>query len=313
MCYVTLAPLTPIKHWMVRSCDFPRFQFVFLGLILLIIQYVLLDFSNLTSILLISINFSCIIYHLWRIYPYTLLGKSTVKSNQIAYQETTLSILNVNVLMSNNNAEKLIDIINKANPDIIAMFETNRWWENALKQLEKNYRYTIKVPLDNRYGMHLYSNFKLIDSSVKYLVDKNIPSIHCHVELPSKAQVEMHFMHPAPPSPTESPTSISRDVELLILAQSLENKFNPIIVSGDLNDVAWSRTHDRFLRKSGLLDPRVGRGLLSTFHAKYPFVRWPLDHIFHSHHFSVISLERLEKFGSDHFPLLTKLHLDKID
>ena len=47
--------------------------------------------------------------------------------------------------------------------------------------------------------------------------------------------------------------------------------------------------------------------MFNTFHASYPFLRWPLDHLFHSKHFKLVEMRRLPSIGSDHFPLLTHL------
>jgi endonuclease/exonuclease/phosphatase (EEP) superfamily protein YafD len=205
----------------------------------------------------------------------------------------------------------LLRIIRQANPDFLITVETDLWWQRQLDALEKDYPHTIKCPLENLYGMHVYSRFPLVDAAIQYLVEPDIPSMHASIALPCGRHVKVHCMHPKPPSPTENPGSGERDAELIAVAGSVAESEGdvPVIVAGDLNDVAWSETTRLFRKISGLLDPRVGRGMYNTFHASYPFLRWPLDHLFHSDHFGVISLRRLPAFGSDHFPILVELAL----
>ena len=116
-------------------------------------------------------------------------------------------------------------------------------------------------------------------------------------------------MAESPEPPVPSADSAGRDAELLQVATVVVEESLPSIVSGDLNDVAWSHTTRLFQRVSRLLDPRVGRGFYNTFDARYRFVRWPLDHLFHDARFALVDMQRLPAGGSDHFPMLFRLAL----
>ena len=213
------------------------------------------------------------------------------------------------MLGTNRHADSLLALVKAHQPDILVTLESNMWWQAQLAVLETEYRYTIQCPLENLYGMHVYSRLPLSDTHISYLVEEEVPSIHCLVTLEGGMQVRAHFLHPAPPSPTENDESAPRDAELLAVAKRVADSELPVIVAGDLNDVAWSPTTRLFRKISGLLDPRIGRGMFNTFNAHYAFIRWPLDHLFHSAHFKVISIQRLTLKGSDHFSLLTSLSL----
>jgi len=287
--------------------DFPRLQIVIFSIGLLITVFLVLDVKLPLTILLIAAVTSCLGWQLWWVLPYTKLWPTEVSSSNKEEPDKNLTIITSNVLTPNRNSQALINLVKEYNPDVLVTLESDLWWQNELEVLESEMPFTVKCPLDNLYGMHLYSKLKLYDEEISFLVEEDIPSIHVSLELRTGERVRAHFIHPAPPSPTENTESAERDAELIIVARSVANSTQPILVTGDLNDVAWSSTTRLFRKISGLLDPRIGRGMFNTFHVKYPLLRWPLDHIFHSDHFTLLSIKRLPSIGSDHFPLYTSL------
>lgn len=304
---LTVLPLFSHPHWLIRGLDFPRLQIGAIALVLLMAELALLDLNKPTSWLLITGSTLALAGQLWWIIPYTVIWPREVKRAKAAEPSHTISILTANVLTPNRNAEALITLVRQHQPDVLVTLESDQWWQDQLATLEAEMPYSIKCALDNLYGMHVFSRLPLLESECRYLVEDQVPSMHTLVELRSGDRVRVHFLHPAPPSPTENPESGERDAELVIVGRSVSDTREPVIVAGDLNDVAWSPTTRLFRKVSGLLDPRVGRGLYSTFHADYRLLRWPLDHLFHSRHFTLVSLDRLTSIGSDHFPFLTHL------
>ena len=200
--------------------------------------------------------------------------------------------------------------IEREEPDIVIALETDAWWEKQLNCLQATYPHTLQCALDNLYGMHLYSRLPLKNPQLEYLVQEGVPSMHALLQLPCGRHVLLHALHPAPPFPGENDEAQPRDIEILVVARSLEKHAGkPVIVAGDMNDVPWSRTLRGFLATSGLGDPRRGRGLYNTYHASHRLMRWPLDHVFVSRHFAVERVARSHPIGSDHFAYFTRLRL----
>jgi len=311
--FITLAPSLPSKHWLVRVWEFPRLQILALMLVVLISQGLFNNASLFSAqaphiiLLYLGLTVSAIYQAIW-IYPYTRFHSKEVKRITNGAPQHRISILSSNVFMPNQHYDKLLSHIHNKSPDFVVTLESNKRWENALSSLSTAYPHQKHCPLENLYGMHVYSKYPFKHAELRFLVEDDVPSMQVTIEKEGQ-DVALYFLHPKPPSPTENETAKPRDVELTLVGQEIAKKSGPIIVAGDLNDVAWSPTTRAFKKISGMLDPRIGRSFFNTFHAHYPLVKWPLDHVFHSEHFMLESIEKLPDIGSDHYPLLTRLWL----
>ncbi|MBF4519645.1 endonuclease/exonuclease/phosphatase family protein [Acinetobacter towneri] len=306
--------LIPRDEWWIRGADFPRLQILALGIIAFILLLVWehpWDMSR--QVILIGV-IAALAYQLKMVLPYTLLWKKQVKQvrPEQLNPEKQISLIVSNVLTPNQKHHLLIEQIQQLKPDLVLTLESDQIWQQALTEIEVDYPYRVAVPLDNLYGMHLYSRLPIKDTEIKFILSDEIPSIHTTVFLPSGQPVQLYCLHPKPPSPTEAKDSTLRDAELLIVGDQIKDLDESCIVMGDLNDVAWSRTTRLFQRISGLLDPRVGRHYINTFHADYPLLRWSLDHVFHSTDFALVKMKRLAHIGSDHFPVYVVLQTGRI-
>ncbi len=300
---VTLFSLTRAKTWWVRIWDFPRLQLALLAIGALVLWMLGAQWLAWPQVAFSLALLAVLIYQGALVWRYTPLAPREVQDSTSTDRTQQLSLVVSNVLQTNRNSDLLLAAVREADPDVVLCAEVDEWWQARLDALCTSHPHVIRCPLPNTYGMLLYSRLELRDKAVDFLVKPDTPSMQAKVILRNGRRVWLNCVHPPPPVPGESAESTERDSELLRVGRRVSEATGPVIVCGDLNDVAWSHTTRLFQKISGLLEPRKGRGFYSTFHARYPGFRAPLDHVFHSDHFRLIRMRRLAYIGSDHFPM----------
>ncbi len=308
---ITLLPFVKKEYWVFRVCEYPRIQKLVLNSITIGLLFFFWDKDDSVIQIFLGLMLLNAGYLLYLILPFTPFSKKQALDIKKEIPENGIKLMISNVLQDNTNYQGCLNEIERVQPNLLLLLEINETWEKEIEILTEKFPFQVKVPLENKYGMVLYSEFELQNTHVHYMVEDNIPSIHTEVILPSGQAFQLFAVHPTPPVPNENPTSKERDKELLLIADLAKECTLPVIVIGDLNDVAWSYTTSLFLKMSGLLDPRKGRGFFNTFHAHYPFLRFPLDHAFISVDWKLKQIVRLNNFNSDHFPIFISLQYEK--
>lgn len=298
----TLLPFIAADYWWIRIFDYPHTQLTILTMVALVTYFIKFDIKNREDYIFVIVLGACFTYQLLKIYPYIPHGNYELMDATNDSEGLDIKFYIANVLQDNENPEILKQEIRSKNADVLLFMETNTRWMNDLKPAVTGYPHRVEVPLDNTYGMLLYSKLPLKNPEVKYLVDDSIPSIHTILQLPDGNEIQFFGLHPTPPMPQHNPSSTDRDAEMMLIAKSAKNHSLPVIAAGDFNDVAWSQSTKLFKDMSGLLDPRIGRGFYNTFNARSYIMRWPLDHFFASDEFRLVDIGLGKDIESDHFP-----------
>lgn len=306
----TLTPFIAADYWWIRIFDFPHTQLTILTLVALAVYFYRFDIKSKQDYIFVSVLAACFIFQVSKIVPYLPHKNFEIKDAAVDVQSSKLKFYIANVLQDNENPEKLKQEIKDKDADVLLFMETDSRWMRDIRPSVTDYPHRMEVPLDNTYGMLLYSKVPFKDPAVKYLVDDSIPSMETILKLPSGEEVQLYCIHPTPPMPQHNPSSSDRDAEMMLIAKKANSSNLPVIVAGDFNDVAWSQSTQLFKNVSGLLDPRVGRGFYNTFNAKNFLMRWPLDHFFASEDFRLVTIKLGEDIDSDHFPAFFEISLE---
>lgn len=229
-------------------------------------------------------------------------------------RSTTISILNVNTEYQHNDRYDLLEqLIQKRNPDVLAIIEANKKWIDAIKPTTNRYKYQKVVIVGP--GMALFSKFPIEHCDVRYFGKSHHPRILATL-LVDQSRVQVVLAHPTTP---KSPSGYAeRSKELLLLRDELNSFSSPKVLIGDLNCGPWAADfHD--LLGAGLHDSEKGFGPQPSWPARNgrvyeyfpipPMV--PIDHVLVSDEFQILKRQTDMSIGSDHLPVFVEASLRK--
>ncbi|QDV25233.1 hypothetical protein Q31a_35560 [Aureliella helgolandensis] len=305
---MTVLPLWRVGSWPVRLCDFFRLQISVLAIGLLLAFLIVAwqtdwSYELGAGVLLAVLIAGWQISHFVR---YTPLWPLEVSDAPADARPIRLAVVNLKV--ENQAKQSVVQQLQDLEVDLLLLIEFNAAWAEALSTLEDQYPHRQGVEHEDGVGLMLWSQLPLENAEVRYLVSESRPSIFTQISVDEHA-INYVGLHPLPPGLPDDEDggrhdSNVRDAELMLVADIVAKDPDASwIVSGDFNDVAWSRTTRLFQRISGLKDPRVGRGFYNTYHAEYPWIRFPIDQVFVSSNGRIAEMGRFHPAGSDHFAI----------
>jgi endonuclease/exonuclease/phosphatase (EEP) superfamily protein YafD len=295
-----------------KYLDFPRIQFFLVSILFIALVVIFVKQWKWKDYLVLFLLFITLTINGFYLINYTFLVSEKVPTAvNLKESDHKIGLLLSNVKMSNRKADPLLNLIQNKKPDLVLVMEVDKWWDEHLKVLEKEYPFSHHTINEVTYGMVLYSKFPLEEVDVNYLQNKKVPSFKSTVILDEDKKIIFHAIHPVPPTYFKDlpDNEGQQETALQKLGSKLDNSQYPIIVAGDFNDVVWSYVNKLTETENILFDVRVGRGFYNSYNAENIVMRWPLDHIFVTKEFRLKKLERLPKIGSDHFPIFAELVL----
>jgi len=302
----TLLPLSRSKRWWVRNWAFLRQHIFVSASVLLVGSFLFLDNGLQYAIFGVLLT-GIILYQASWLYTYTKVKKVTVPQLE-ADVTKDLTLLASNVQMKNSEYKEVSTLIQTEKPDVLFLMETDQKWFDGLGSVLEGYKTVAKELKDNCYGCVFATNLKVIDVNIHYIAGDDTPSVHATLEDKNGQTFIFRGLHPRPPLPGK--TSKKRDEELRQTARFARENKVPEIVMGDFNDVVWSRNSANFKKIGKYLDPQVGRGCIKSFHARFKFLRFPIDQLYVTTGVSLVEMYRGPFVGSDHFPIIAKMRLD---
>lgn len=297
-------PLWDSDHWIVRGQNNFKFPYLILSIALLL-MWVVVGVDTIVDHAVVAGLCGAVIHCAWVMLPFTAMYPTEMPT--VPSSRPSLRLLVYNVLQTNREYGKLIDLVDRVEPESILLLETGLAWDAAMEPLRGIYPYEVKEIREDTYGIIYLSKYEIKEGGINTWVTPEVPSVEV-LHMIDRRPFRLVGLHPKPPVPGEKLYSTTKDKEIAraghYLSQLKEDESR--IMLGDLNDVAWSRAAKHFKQMTGMVDPRVGRGTYSTFPTQY-WIRFPLDHVFCSRDLGVVDFRRMPHIGSDHFPVLIEV------
>lgn len=236
---ITIASFFGKVWWLFDVLAHLRLQYTFfatLGLTALI----LLNFIQKYKIQRFYILIACVLIVL-NLYPVANFYKNAPKEIYLETGTPTMRVMSLNVFSGNKEYQKVMEIIQHENPDVLLLMEVNDSWEKQLRNIEAIYPHKIVVPRPDNFGIALYSKHPLIISETHEWGAYHIPSITATVLSKDSPPVHVIGIHTMPP--LNDMMAQSNRAQLQEVSKHALKTDGPVVIMGDFNATPWSYSY----------------------------------------------------------------------
>ena len=235
-------------------------------------------------------------------------GLPLFEESEAATGDTQLKLLYANVLSTNQEHERLLDLIGSERPDVILLLETSAHWLEAMQTLEADYPFRYSVAREDNFGIALLSRLPLTAATHIDSPPLGYPTIIATTRI-GGTDLTMISTHPT--NPLRRDNFRARNVQLHSVAELVAQASGEVLLIGDLNASVWGRHYRHFEEATGLRNARRGKGILPTWPTFMPLAMIPIDHVLVSSQVGIADIRTGPRIGSDHLPLLVTVALSR--
>jgi len=215
------------------------------------------------------------------------------------------SIININLLSSNNASDKVIDFIKAKDPDILILLEYNSKWEKLLFETTSDFPYKKSEVRNDNFGIAYFSKIES-EMTILNFDASGVPSVKADMRI-NQSPLTIIATHPFPPLGQQA--FESRNIHLKTIAKKKNEFAKNLIIVGDLNTSSYSKHFQKFLAEANLKDSRKGFGILPTWPSNIAILQTTLDHFLVSDAIKIIQRKAEINIGSDHLPILMEFKI----
>jgi endonuclease/exonuclease/phosphatase (EEP) superfamily protein YafD len=234
-----------------------------------------------------------------------VLGQVSAASESNAQAQATYRLLHVNARFDNATPEKLLSLIGRTRPDIVALNEVSVAWLAQLKRITAAYPYHVFCEPRSLVGPAAILSRRPFVAGTEGACHESGAMASAEINLGGRT-VSVAALHLRWPWPFRQARQIDR------LTDPLSGLGDSAIAAGDLNATPWSHAVARvaeageLTRVSGSTPTWLSRRLPASWRQ---WIGLPIDHVFKKGAIAVHSVRTLEDVGSDHAPLLVEFSL----
>ncbi len=215
-------------------------------------------------------------------------------------EASSLRALLLNVNTRHGDPERVKQVIQESEPDIVVLEEISEEWVEDLQWLIESHPHSVIRPRRDNFGIALFSKLPIEESEIVYIGGIGVPSIVATLDT-GGSKLCVIATHPVPA--INADYSKRRNDQLDSIPDYVPSD-SPVLLLGDLNTTPWNYYFKRLLKRSGLMDSSKGRGIQTSWPNNNRLLSIPLDHCLHSPDILVTQKQIGSDVGSDHYPVV---------